>query len=174
MFLDNLNVSLARSDMGLTYSIVYQDWTPRPAYTALKEHFASSIPDGALQGTGSLDWPTKGRISEKYGPRSTDGCWHGGLDIAAPKGTAVRAADSGLVTLSGPRGGYGNLVIVDHLNGFETIYAHLDTVSVVSGRTILKGDILGTVGETGLATGPHLHFEIRARGTRLDPVDYLP
>jgi murein DD-endopeptidase MepM/ murein hydrolase activator NlpD len=103
-----------------------------------------------------------------------DGCWHGGLDIATDKGAAVYAADSGVVTFAGPRGSYGNLVIVDHLNGFETVYAHLDEISVSAGESIIKGAILGTVGETGAATAPHLHFEIREKGVRKDPEQYLP
>jgi hypothetical protein len=174
MFLFNLNVSPTRSDLGLVYSIVYQDWSPRPAYRALKEINAFSIPEDALQGTGAFVWPAVGRVSEKFGPRPTDGCWHGGLDIATAKGTAVYAADSGLVTFAGLRGSYGNLVIVDHLNGFETAYAHLDKISVSAGASVQKGDILGAVGKTGVALGPHLHFEIREKGVRVDPMLYLP
>jgi hypothetical protein len=174
MFLNNLNVSPVRSDMGLTYSIVYPDWSPRPAYTALQALNAIDIPEDAPQGTGVFVWPTSGRIADRFGPRPSDGCWHGGLDIASYKGNLVYASDSGLVTFAGWRGSYGNLVIVDHLNGLETAYAHLDTIAVSAGEPIYKGATLGTVGETGAATGPHLHFEIRDKGTRVDPMDYLP
>jgi murein DD-endopeptidase MepM/ murein hydrolase activator NlpD len=160
--------------MGLLYSIVFQDWSPRPAYEALKELNVPGAPEGRPKGTGIFVWPTSGRISERFGVTTLDGCWHGGLDIATDKGTAVYAADSGVVTSAGSRGSYGNLVIVDHQNGFETFYAHLDRITVSVGESIAKGDILGTVGETGAATGPHLHLEIRERSVRKDPELYLP
>jgi murein DD-endopeptidase MepM/ murein hydrolase activator NlpD len=97
---------------------------------------------------------------------------HTGVDLAAGYGTPVHATADGVVTYASVRGGYGNLVEVLHPNGLSTRYAHLSGIapSVLSGRPVRQGEILGFVGSTGLATGPHLHYEVRQRGQPVDPM----
>lgn len=94
---------------------------------------------------------------------------HTGVDLAALAGDSVGASMSGRVAHAGPRGGYGNLVVVDHGNGIATYYAHLSAISVAAGEQVEAGQLLGFIGSTGRATGPHLHYEVRANGHPLDP-----
>lgn len=94
---------------------------------------------------------------------------HNGIDYAAARGTPVRATADGSVSIAGERGGYGNLVEVRHPNGYATRYAHLSGVAVREHQPVRQGDLLGWVGDTGLATGPHLHYEVRRRGVPVDP-----
>ncbi len=116
-------------------------------------------------------WPTKGRISSRYGSRW--GRMHYGLDLAVSTGTPVRAAADGRVTWSGSRGTYGNLVIIDHGTSVETRYAHNSRLAVKSGDQVKRGQIIAYSGNTGRSTGPHVHFEIRHRGKAVDPEKYL-
>ena len=94
---------------------------------------------------------------------------HNGIDYAAPHGTPVRATADGSVAFAGDRGGYGKLVEVQHPNGYATRYAHLSGIAVRPHQPVRQGDLLGYVGSTGLATGPHLHYEVRRRGQPVDP-----
>lgn len=125
----------------------------------------------------SFIMPVKGRISTEYGLiRSINGVVsgrHSGLDIAAPRGTPIKAANSGIVNLS--RGLYvtGNTVIIDHGLGLYSSYSHLDKLYVQEGDTVKKGDILGEVGSTGFSTGPHLHWTISIRSTFTNPWLFL-
>lgn len=99
---------------------------------------------------------------------------HTGLDFPAPTGTPILAVAPGLVEHAGPRGGYGNLVILNHGGGISTYYAHQSAVAVVEGQQVLQGQTIGTVGSTGTSTGPHLHFEVRIDGEPVDPEPFLP
>ncbi|TYP57443.1 M23 family metallopeptidase [Thermosediminibacter litoriperuensis] len=125
----------------------------------------------AFRGSGRFIWPVTGQITSRFGTRW--GEFHTGLDIANSPGTPVRAANAGVVTFAGRNGGYGKLVIVNHGGGFETYYAHLNTISVSVGEKVEKGEVLGTVGTTGRTTGPHLHFEVRVNGAPKNPLLYL-
>jgi LysM repeat protein len=137
--------------------------------------YSGPVPKDAKQGTGVFVWPVTGRITDRFGFRTISGRWHNGLDIAGPSGSAVRAADSGFVVFAGWQGsGYGNLVIIDHRNGFVTYYAHLSTYYVNAGQSVGKGAVIAARGSTGNSTGPHLHFEIRYNGARKNPEMYLP
>lgn len=128
------------------------------------------VPAGAAGGSGNFSWPASGSISQDY--------WggHQALDIAGRQGAPVKAADGGFVTIAGGgwNGGYGNQVVIDHGNGFVTLYAHLNTIFVKAGETVSAGQQIGTVGNTGNSTGPHLHFEIRYQGYPRNPYNYLP
>ncbi len=122
-------------------------------------------------------WPVSRpgtRISSCFGEERSGGRIHKGLDIAAPRGTPVVVTAPGITSFTGTQRGYGNMVTVDHCNGFETIYAHLDAILTVRGAHLERGDALGHVGATGNATGPHLHYEIRREGVPVDPQRYLP
>ncbi len=94
---------------------------------------------------------------------------HAGVDLAAPTGTPIHAVKDGVVRYAGSRGGYGNIVILDHGDGTETRYAHCDAVGVKDGQRVAAGEPIATVGSTGRSTGPHLHFEFRNRGAPVDP-----
>jgi murein DD-endopeptidase MepM/ murein hydrolase activator NlpD len=121
--------------------------------------------------TDALRWPLKGRISSTYGPRW--GRFHRGIDIAGRRGQTVRAAAGGLVSFAGRLRGYGKLVVLTH-RGYRTYYAHLSRIKVRRGHWLPAGTPVGTVGATGNATGPHLHFEIRLAGGRsTDPLTWL-
>ena len=98
---------------------------------------------------------------------------HDGVDLAAPSGTPIRAARPGTVRFAGERGGYGNLVIIDHGDGLETRYGHCATVTVRPGDRVDAGQRVGTVGSTGRSTGSHLHFEVRNHGRTTDPAPWL-
>ena len=98
---------------------------------------------------------------------------HKGLDIAAKTGTNVRASASGRVAFSGVMGGYGKLVILEHVGGYETRYAHNSRILVREDQHVRQGQKIAQVGSTGLSTGPHLHFEIRKGQKVLNPIDHL-
>lgn len=118
-------------------------------------------------GTGALDWPVYGSITQYY--RSG----HLAIDIAASRGTPIKAADSGYVTYAGYQGGYGNFIIVDHGNGIVTRYAHCDSFKASVGQRVEKGETIATMGNTGRSTGPHLHFEVKSYGSFQNPLNYL-
>jgi murein DD-endopeptidase MepM/ murein hydrolase activator NlpD len=126
-------------------------------------------------------WPAPGRLSSRYGyrrhPIYGDRRMHNGIDIAAPDGTRVSAAESGVVTFAGYAGGFGNFVVVSHrtVDGrdLSTAYAHMESIAVREGQLVDRGDRVGAVGNTGNSTGNHLHFEVRLGGDPVDPLDYV-
>ncbi|HHW67535.1 peptidoglycan DD-metalloendopeptidase family protein [Defluviitalea raffinosedens] len=121
--------------------------------------------------TGSFKMPVSGTLSSPFGSRW--GTFHAGIDLAAPIGTPVYAADGGVVVEAGWHGGYGYLVRIDHGNGFETYYGHTSKIYVTVGQKVAKGEKIAAVGSTGNSTGSHLHFEIRKDGTAKNPYNYL-
>ena len=126
---------------------------------------------GGPEGTGSFLRPSYGSISSRFGSRW--GEQHTGLDFACPVGTNVYAADDGTVTFTGWGGGYGNMIKIDHANGYVTYYAHCSSLLVSAGQTVSKGDVIALSGNTGRSTGPHLHFEVRANGVPVNPESYI-
>jgi murein DD-endopeptidase MepM/ murein hydrolase activator NlpD len=98
---------------------------------------------------------------------------HPGIDFAAKKGTPIYAAADGVVKLSKHNGGYGNCVFIDHLYGYETRYGHMQKILVRSGQKVKRGEKIGLVGETGIATAPHLHFEVHYKGQEVNPRHYF-
>jgi murein DD-endopeptidase MepM/ murein hydrolase activator NlpD len=128
-------------------------------------------------GTPPWEWPVSGAISSDFGGRSSPwgGGWefHPGLDIRAGNGTPVVAAGGGIVVYAGRMRGYGNMVVVDHGFELKTVYAHLSAIYTDAGHRVQEGEILGAVGQTGRATGPHLHYEVRVGTAPVDPMCYL-
>ncbi len=116
-------------------------------------------------------WPARGVLTSRFGSR-----WrrhHRGIDLAAPRGTPIYAARSGRVRYAGWYGGYGLLVVIDHGDGLETYYGHASRILVRPGQWVAQGQRIALVGCTGACTGSHLHFEVRVRGTPIDPLRYL-
>ena len=147
---------------------------PRPVPTVPVRSPAPNdraAPEPGACGTLRLSAPVKGVLTSPFGPRG--GRNHDGMDIAAPSGTPVRAAECGVVTSSGAQGGYGNLVCIRHSDRVETCYAHLSRYAVDDGQRVRKGQVIGYVGCTGNCTGPHVHFETRVDGNARDPRPYL-
>lgn len=130
--------------------------------------------DGGSGGTrsGGCIWPTRGRVTSEYGSRW--GRLHAGIDISAPIGTPIWAAKSGVVSFAGTQSGYGNVVIISHGGGMTTVYAHQSRIMVSDGQSVGQGDRIGSVGNTGRSTGPHLHFETRYGGSPRNPRHCLP
>ncbi len=126
---------------------------------------------GGAIGSGFFIWPANNHWL------SGNDYWAGhlGIDIAAGVGDAVFASDSGVVVFAGwSNWGYGNMVQIDHGNGWNTLYAHLSQYNVSCGQSVLQGNIIGLAGNTGNSTGPHLHFEMNFQGSRPNPHNYLP
>ncbi len=140
-----------------------------------------SIPDRApseavseyVPGIWPVDYPAM-YMSSPYGEIRPGGRRHRGVDIAVPRGTPVMAAASGATVFAGRQGNYGNIIILCHGNGYETAYAHLDRILAKRGSRVRRGAVIGLVGATGNATGPHLHYEVRKNGVDINPMPYLP
>lgn len=132
-----------------------------------KQLLTHPVPGAPISGPRGVFGP---RINPKTGKAQK---LHGGLDFAAPKGTSVRAANSGTVSFAGRMKDFGNFVVIDHGNGTETAYAHLDSIDVKTGEVVSAGKKIGEVGTTGRSTGPHLHFEVREKGRKVDPKPYI-
>jgi len=133
------------------------------------------------QGTGPFVWPSShtGNVTSRFGwrihPITGQNRHHNGIDIAAPgiNGTPVIAAASGIVVQSRWNGGFGNFILINHGNGYATLYAHNSANLVSAGTPVVQGQIIGRVGSTGNSTGPHIHFEVHRNGTPVDPMNYF-
>jgi murein DD-endopeptidase MepM/ murein hydrolase activator NlpD len=133
------------------------------------EIYKGPVPAGVQRGSGRFVWPTSGYVTQGFKR------YHPAVDIARAIGTPVMAADSGYIAAAGwSNEGYGNYIVVDHGNGFQTLYGHLSKIFVKVGDAVGRGTVIGNMGSTGRSTGPHLHFEIRKNGVRLNPIGYLP
>lgn len=140
-----------------------QLWSPT-------SYIIRKTPDaGAVSATGNFAWPTSGIITQYFR------WYHNGVDIANSSAPSVLAADAGTVVVSGwvDNAGFGNRVIIDHGNGYKTLYGHLQKIYVTVGQTVNRGDQVGQMGSTGRSTGTHLHFVVFRNGTAVDPLGYL-
>lgn len=123
------------------------------------------------EGSGQFAWPVSGaRMTSSYGERW--GRTHKGVDLVSSNRN-ILAADEGVVSFAGVKSGYGNVIIINHNNGYETLYGHLSKISVKEGEVVEKGSKIGIMGSTGRSTGTHLHFEIHKNGTVQNPMKYL-
>jgi murein DD-endopeptidase MepM/ murein hydrolase activator NlpD len=131
--------------------------------------YSGPIPQDASRGSGAFGWPTSGSVSQGYWDR------HRAIDISSWEGAPVEAADSGYVIAAGwDDSGYGRMLVIDHGNGFQTLYAHLKVYYVKAGDSVAKGQKIAEVGVTGNSTGPHLHFEVHQGGAQRNPFGFLP
>jgi len=158
-----------------------RDLAAQIAATQASTNYSAPQADGTpyVVGTGIYGWPCPGytEITSEYGMRLHPilGYYklHTGIDIGAPEGASIVAADSGTVISAGWQGGYGNCVIVDHGSGMSTLYAHMSEILCSEGQSVSSGQSIGLVGSTGYSTGAHLHFEVRVNGDPVDPTGYL-
>ena len=122
-------------------------------------------------------WPVEGPIGSSFGEREDpingEGAFHPGIDIDAPSGTPVRAAGDGNVTGEKMGSGYGRQIVLDHGHDLVTLYGHLSAIAVVPGQHVARGQVIGYVGQTGRATGPHLHYEVRIHNVPVNPHKYM-
>jgi murein DD-endopeptidase MepM/ murein hydrolase activator NlpD len=122
-------------------------------------------------------WPLEGRVGSSFGEREDpingEGAFHSGIDIEAPMGSPVRAAADGDVTGAAMVGGYGREIVLNHGHDVTTIYGHLSAMAVVPGQHVARGQVIGYVGQSGRATGPHLHYEVRVHKVPVNPHKYL-
>ena len=122
-------------------------------------------------------WPVEGQVSSSFGQREDpfngEGAFHAGMDIKAPMGTPIHAAGDGLVESSGMANGYGREVVLDHGHGIRTIYGHMSALAVIAGQRVVRGQVIGYVGQSGRATCPHLHYEVRINNVPVNPHKYL-
>jgi len=144
---------------------------PRSAPAQPPTRLVLAVPDfdGAAL---AFAWPVEGPVISTFGQRRSG--WHGGIDIKAPPGTPVWAAAGGVVIASGVEAAYGLVVKIEHRRGFVTVYAHNDVNLVEVGDRIEAGEMIALVGQTGRATTPHVHFEIRRDGLAYNPLYLLP
>lgn len=140
--------------------------TPQPEYYALR--YRQTPTAGAVSATGNFAWPTSGSLTQNF-------VWyHPGIDIANRAAPDILAADSGTVILVRfDKWSYGHHVIIDHGNGFTTLYGHMTNIYVSEGQTVARGNAIGQMGSTGRSTGTHLHFEVRLNGIAQPPFAYL-
>ena len=143
-------------------------WTP-PSLESVRGRSTGSGVAPLIVGTGTFIYPVNSRNFSQY-------FWYGhpGFDIALAEGSSVVASDTGTVTFAGWNiYGYGNLIVVNHGNGYETFYAHLNAINVVPGQIVYQGNVIGSTGNTGNSSGPHIHFEVRINGAQDDPCWYV-
>jgi LysM repeat protein len=128
---------------------------------------------GGAVGYGSFIWPSNKHYLSGFDYTPSTNHW--GIDIAGNEGEAVYATDAGVVVYAGWNNyGYGNMIMIDHGNNFQSLYAHLSAINVGCGQSVGQGDVIGAIGSTGHSSGPHLHFEIRAISSWVNPHDVLP
>lgn len=146
------------------------------AQAAAKKDNRPSAP--VLAHKGKFIWPVpQRRITSSFGmrvhPKFRTKIQHTGIDIGSPKGTPIKAAGAGEVIFTGWLRGYGQVVIIDHGSGYSTVYAHMSKILTEDGASVKTGTVIGQVGQTGVATGPHLHFEVRVNGKAQNPLKHL-
>ncbi len=163
-FVNDENFSLA-----VGQSLIVPNGVMPQARPSQSTYYASRVPiQSGVKGTGSFAWPTSGVISQGYH------WYHKALDIANRSAPLVKAADGGQVTMViRSRFGYGRHVVVDHGNGYKTLYAHMSKIYVKAGDKVSRGSSLGQMGSTGRSTGTHLHFEIIKNGVKLNPIRFF-
>jgi murein DD-endopeptidase MepM/ murein hydrolase activator NlpD len=141
----------------------------KPVVVKQVKVYSGPVPASAAKGSGRFVWPTTGYITQGYKPL------HRAIDIAGRVGLPVKASDAGYVVESGwSNAGYGYYIVVDHRNGFQTLYAHLSRILVGPGQSVGKGATIALMGSSGRSTGAHLHFEVRQGGSLRNPFGYLP
>ena len=145
-----------------------------PTARPVAKNVPTAIPKPPPLSKGKFLLPVRGRLLSKFGPKGR-GLRNDGVNIAAPRGTPVRAAENGIVVYSGNALlGFGNMVLLRHANGYMTAYAHNEAIAVSRGDTVRRGQVIAKVGSTGNVAKPQLHFEIRKGKRAINPAKFLP
>ncbi|MBQ9314699.1 MAG: M23 family metallopeptidase [Clostridia bacterium] len=172
---NDINKTLKDSNDEYVKSQVKTVSTSYAAYTSSSYTVPESVLLAMQSENGSLNFShplnSAGIITSRYGLRSRNN--HKGIDIGAPTGTPIYAAEDGIVTYSGWYYGYGYLIKIQHINGYETYYGHCSKLACNAGDSVTKGTLIGYVGSTGNSTGPHLHFEVRMNGNAYNPEQFI-
>lgn len=165
----NIEYKISKTNGKVMSETVINEETTKEPVTEVVVKGTKVIPS---RGTGNFKWPAVGGvITSKQGSRW--GSYHKGIDIAGVNDRSILAADNGVVTEAGRDGGYGNKVVIDHNNGYKTIYAHLSSIKVSTGQTVKSGQTIGEMGTTGHSTGIHLHFEVYKDGNLENPLSHV-
>jgi murein DD-endopeptidase MepM/ murein hydrolase activator NlpD len=177
---DNVNQQQVKLSLDQFYSLRNQALSGRVSRAlegGLSSGMSSSLSDWTQIADAPSLWPVEGPVTSSFGERQDpfngEGAFHAGIDISAPNGTVVRATGDGIVDAADTVSGYGRQVIVDHGHGVRTVYGHLSGMLVISGQHVIRGQIIGYVGQTGRSTGPHLHYEVRINNVPVNPHKYL-
>jgi septal ring factor EnvC (AmiA/AmiB activator) len=174
---DDVNAQTVKTSIDTFYALRNQAMSGRVA-RALESGLSSSFTGDwtQLADAPSL-WPVEGRLGSAFGERQDpingEGAFHPGIDIEAPSGTPVRAAGDGTVSDAKMGAGYGREITLDHGHDVVTVYGHLSVIAVTPGEHVTRGQVIGYVGQTGRATGPHLHYEVRVHMVPVNPHKYL-
>ena len=174
---DDVNAQTVKASIDTLYALRNQAMSGR-VERALESGLTSNFKGDwtQLADAPSL-WPIEGIVASSFGERQDpingEGAFHPGIDIDAPTGTPVRAAADGVVKDAKVGNGYGREVTINHGHDVLTVYGHLSVIAVVSGEHVLRGQVIGYVGQTGRATGPHLHYEVRVHDVAVNPHKYL-
>ncbi|MEQ8173790.1 MAG: M23 family metallopeptidase [Syntrophomonadaceae bacterium] len=139
--------------------------------SARKTSSVYTTPSRGTASTAFFTWPIRGAITSSYGWRSSG--FHHGTDISARYGDSIQAAAAGVVAYTGYNGVYGKMIVIEHSDGSETLYAHLSSIGVSTGQRVKRGEAIGKIGTTGNSTGPHLHFEVKKGRKYVNPVNVL-
>jgi murein DD-endopeptidase MepM/ murein hydrolase activator NlpD len=161
----NYDMTRALAETGQLRNRAWRVVRAKRAAELAQQRFLDSIPS---------IWPTSGFVSSGFGYRTDpDTEFHAGLDVVNDYGAPVYATAAGMVAEAGWDGGYGNKLVIDHGNGYETWYAHNSRLLVTAGQQVRKGQQIALVGATGFATGPHVHYEVLLWGKPIDPMQFL-
>lgn len=174
-FFNTTDVACSKVGAVKTYTVKIVDKKPRKNDNfKIKGVYDDS---GDATATRFLNRPVNGVLTSAFGyrihPKRKRRHFHSGVDLATKSGTPIACAGSGKVVYAGWKSGYGYVIMVDHGRGYETLYAHCSKLSATVGQTVSAGKIIAYVGRTGVATGPHLHFEVRKNGAYQNPMRYL-
>jgi murein DD-endopeptidase MepM/ murein hydrolase activator NlpD len=174
---DDVNQQNVKLSIDQFYALRTQAMSGRMA-RALEGGLTSSFSgDWTLLADAPSLWPLEGRVTSSFGEREDpingEGAFHAGIDIAAPYGSAVRAAADGDVTGTRMGSGYGREITINHGHDVLTVYGHLSSMVVVPGQHVTRGQVIGYVGQSGRSTGPHLHYEVRLHMVPVNPHKYL-
>ncbi len=155
-------------ELAIGQTIIVPDGV-KPTEKAVTPRTLQSTPNaGTVVAAGIFVWPTNGTITQRFS------WYHPGIDVANKATPDILAADAGVITIMPYMGGgYGNYIIIDHGNGYKTLYGHMSRFYVGNGQTVNRGDRIGKMGSTGRSTGTHLHFEVSKNGVKLNPLSFL-
>jgi murein DD-endopeptidase MepM/ murein hydrolase activator NlpD len=177
---DNVNQQQVKLSLDQFYALRNQALSGRVSRAlegGLNSGMSSSLSDWTQIADAPSLWPVEGPVTSSFGERQDpfngEGAFHAGVDISAPNGTVVRATGDGIVDAADTVSGYGRQVILDHGHGVRTVYGHLSGMLVIAGQRVIRGQIIGYVGQTGRSTGPHLHYEVRINNVPVNPHKYL-